>query len=112
MRANHSGLFNLSPGDILPIVNGNLTAGNFRFKQTPILAIMHSLFYRFHNKIAKELKKLNPCWDDEKLFLESRRISIACYQYIIYDEWLPLVLGEQVSKINLKKNRLKHFLKL
>lgn len=95
MRANYSGLFNMCSDNLLPEVDGELTAGDYRFNQTPMLAIIHSLFYRMHNIIAKLLAALNPCWDDDKLFFESRRINIAIYQHIIYNEFLPLILGEK-----------------
>lgn len=85
----------MNSDNLLPVVNGQLTAGDFRFSQTTLLAIIHSLFYRMHNIIATSLTALNPCWDDDKLFFESRRINIAFYQHIIYNEWLPLVLGEK-----------------
>lgn len=51
-------------------------------------------FWRLHNHIAKELSKLNPCWDDEKLFYTARDINIAISIQIYYYEMLPLVLGE------------------
>ena len=41
------------------------------------------------------MKKLNPNWNDEILFQESRRILIAEYQHIIYNEWLPILIGKK-----------------
>lgn len=68
-------------------------AGDARVRQTPQLALLHSLFYRLHNLIANGLLECNPSWNDEKLFNEARRITIALYQSIIYNEWIPRNLG-------------------
>ncbi|XP_077288381.1 peroxidase-like [Arctopsyche grandis] len=67
--------------------------GDSRTNQNPQLAITQILFVREHNRIADELCKLNPHWNDERLFQEARRILIAAYQRISYYEWLPIFLG-------------------
>ena len=61
--------------------------GDFRVNEQPNLAIIHTLFIREHNRIAKELKTLNSLWSDEILFQETKRIVNAQYQYITYNEW-------------------------
>lgn len=63
------------------------------------LALMHTLWYREHNRIATELGKLNSHWDDETLFQEARRMVIAEMQTITYNEWLPLVLGKYFNSV-------------
>lgn len=76
----------------------NYTAGDLRIHQTPQLALMHSLIYRLHNAIARKFKSHNSHWNDDKLFFEARRITIAIFQHIVYNEWLPLFLGMNFSK--------------
>ncbi|XP_026739874.1 peroxidase-like [Trichoplusia ni] len=53
------------------------------------------LFYRYHNYIANELHRLNPSWDDERLFYTARDINIAVSLQIYYYELLPIVLGKE-----------------
>lgn len=94
MRANFSGLFKLDPNNVFPMdQQGNFTAGDLRFGQTTVLALTYSLFFRLHNMVARNLQAVNPHWTDDQLFFESRRITIAIYQHIIYWEWLPVVMG-------------------
>jgi peroxidase len=58
------------------------------------LATVHMLWMREHNRIATELSRLNPHWDDEIIYQETRRIVAAEMQHITFNEWLPIVLGE------------------
>ncbi|XP_037069374.1 chorion peroxidase-like [Pollicipes pollicipes] len=69
-------------------------AGDVRATEQSGLATMHTVWMREHNRLARGLARVNPEWDDERLFQEARRIVGAEIQHITYNEWLPLLVGE------------------
>uniref|UniRef100_A0A8C4V728 Eosinophil peroxidase n=1 Tax=Falco tinnunculus TaxID=100819 RepID=A0A8C4V728_FALTI len=73
-------------------------AGDKRVTENLGLSALHTVFLREHNRLVTELKKLNPHWDGEKLYQESRKIVIAINQIITYRDYLPLLLAEETSK--------------
>ena len=42
--------------------------GDLRVNEQPTLGAIHLLWVREHNRIARELKKINGHWNDERLF--------------------------------------------
>ena len=68
--------------------------GDDRVNEQPTLAVLHTLYMREHNRIANELNRINHAWNDETIFQEARRIVIAEWQHIVYNEWLPVILGQ------------------
>ncbi|XP_062609286.1 chorion peroxidase-like [Saccostrea cucullata] len=70
-------------------------SGDGRVNQNAPLIMQHTLWLREHNRIARILEGLTN-WDDERLFQEARRIVIAQFQHITYNEYLPTVLGTAI----------------
>ena len=70
-------------------------AGDERANEQVGLTIMHTIWMREHNRIARYLGRLNPCWGDNKLYYESRKIVGAMAQAITYNEFLPQLFGSQ-----------------
>lgn len=86
---------------------------NFQFKVQinflPSLTALDTLFLRQHNSVASKLmvgtnfghsipsifQSINREWSDEQLFQEARRIVIAQFQLVTFEEWLPLVIGRE-----------------
>ncbi|RWS06651.1 Peroxidasin-like protein, partial [Dinothrombium tinctorium] len=71
-------------------------AGDIRVNENVGLTLMHTLWLREHNRIARKLSKLNPNYNDEELFQEARRIVIGELQHVVYNELLPAILSESV----------------
>jgi len=73
----------------------DFVAGDVRANEHVALIIMHTIWLREHNRIVTELAKINPCWDDERLYQEGRKIVGAIMQVITYKEFLPLLFGRR-----------------
>ncbi|XP_019638393.1 PREDICTED: peroxidasin homolog [Branchiostoma belcheri] len=77
-------------------------AGDVRVNEQPGLTSMHTVFLREHNRIARRLSQLNPRWDDDRVFFETRHIVGALMQKITYGEFLPRVVGpDAMTKFHL-----------
>ncbi|KAG8590368.1 hypothetical protein GDO81_006738 [Engystomops pustulosus] len=82
-----------------PSVKGPcFTAGDSRVNKQPVLTALHTLFMREHNRLVTELHELNPNWSGEKLYQEARKIMGAVLQKVTYKDWMPLMLGNEISK--------------
>ncbi|KAM9208871.1 myeloperoxidase [Dugong dugon] len=73
-------------------------AGDSRSSEMPELTSMHTLLVREHNRLATQLKFLNPHWNGEQLYQEARKIVGAMVQIITYRDYLPLVLGGKAMR--------------
>ena len=109
LRTFQDGKLKVSEGNLLPFNDPNhpienddprggdpsslFVAGDVRSNENSVLVSMHTLFVREHNRIAGDLASAHPDWTDEQLFQRAREINIAQYQSIIYNEYLPALLG-------------------
>lgn len=53
---------------------------------------IQTLWVREHNRIARRLKELRPCFTGEEIYQIARKIVGAEIQHITYDEYLPHLL--------------------
>ena len=102
-----SGLYGTSEKEIKALrtfQNGKIDIkACLRCREPGAIGELHTVLLKEHNRISDELVKLNPTWTDPTVFYESRRAVIAQIQHITYNEFLPVVLGQQiVNKADIK----------
>lgn len=68
-------------------------AGDIRANEQTGLLALHTIWFREHNRMAKEMGAINPHWDGDTVYHESRKIIGAMMQHITYKHWLPHILG-------------------
>ena len=78
---------------------GCFLAGEFRVNEQVVLSVMHTVWLREHNRVARELAQINPSWGDERLYQEARKIVGAILQKIVYYDYLPKIFGKRVYNI-------------
>ena len=100
MKVSKNNYLPFMDGPLQPPLNackyfgGCFAAGDVRVNEQVVLASMHTLWLREHNRIAEKMKHLNPHWKSERIYLETRKIVAAEIQHITYTEYLPKILGE------------------
>ncbi|XP_028413497.1 lactoperoxidase-like [Dendronephthya gigantea] len=88
------------PSDLCRLLGGCFLAGDGRTSEQMALACMHTLFLREHNRIAEELGRLNPSWNGDKIYNETRKIVGAVLQKITYEDFLPIIIGDSLPTYN------------
>ncbi|EFO98768.1 hypothetical protein CRE_31538 [Caenorhabditis remanei] len=71
-------------------------AGDDRNSQQTLLIAVHSVFHREHERVSSKFKDLNPHWDDERIYQETRKLISAQFAHIVYHEYLPIVIGQKL----------------
>ncbi len=57
--------------------------GDGRVNEQTVLAMVHTLMAREHNRIAEELANINPHWNDETIFQVSNVATLEMYILIM-----------------------------
>ncbi|XP_057379557.1 chorion peroxidase-like [Daphnia carinata] len=70
-------------------------AGDERVNEQPLLSLMHTIWVREHNRIVDNLHIVAPFQTPDFYYQHARRIVIAEMQHIIYNEYLPVMIGPE-----------------
>lgn len=66
-------------------------------REQPLLTVMHTIWMREHNRVANALYSIyGASKTDEFYYQEARRIVIAEFQHITYNEYLRVILGNMI----------------
>jgi hypothetical protein len=92
---------NLLPKNVVNLTNGGgnhrtdfFLAGDHRANQNLALLATHTLWVREHNRWADIVRETMPNLDGNDIFEVSRVMVRSIIQKIVYDEYLPSLLGE------------------
>jgi len=72
-------------------------AGDVRANEQVGLTAVHTLFVREHNRLADKIHQLYPQLNDEEIYQFARRLVGAQQQVITYEEYLPTLLGYDLT---------------
>ena len=61
--------------------------------ENPELTAVTILFMREHNFWVRTLKNQHPNWSGDQLYNRAKEINTAEYQNIVYNEFLPVLIG-------------------
>jgi peroxidase len=79
--------------------NECFSAGDPRVNENLGLIVLHGMFLRNHNLKAGALRTQYPHWSDEQIYQTARAWTTAIYQHVVFDEYLPTVLGLHYRRI-------------
>ncbi|RUS32696.1 heme peroxidase [Jimgerdemannia flammicorona] len=75
-----------------------MVSGDARASEDIPLTVLHTIWAREHNRQANRYKAIWPHASDEQIFQLARRYTIAEYQKVIYEEFIPSILGGKLPK--------------
>ena len=88
----------LAEHDLPRNAQGRATIGDARNDENVIVAQLHLLFLRFHNKVVERTHESQPWLTRNDLFDEAQRIVRWHYQWIVVHELLERIVGKPMAQ--------------
>ena len=85
--------------DFLRNPNGTAIIGDPRNEENLIVAGLHFVFLKFHNRVITDLKNNNPNMLLPQLIVESKKIVQWHYQFIVVTQFLKDITGKYYSRL-------------
>ncbi len=112
LRTLEGGRLKTSVGNLLPLNTLGLAnqtpfgddptrffvAGDVRVNENIELTSIQTVWMREHNRLAGIIQEANPTLDDEAIFQRARRLVVAEFQHVTYNEFLPALLGRNALR--------------
>lgn len=104
-----TGKLKTSRNDLLPLNTGGLVnspdttakyfvAGDHRSNEHPALTAMHTIFLREHNRLVDVVAERIPTLPGNLLYEFARKLNIAQFQKIVYEEFYPAIIGKELPR--------------
>lgn len=71
--------------------------GGDRVNSVPQVSMMNTLWLREHNRLARELGRRNPAWDDSQVFETARNIIVVQFIKIVVEDYINHIAPFAVS---------------
>ncbi len=85
-------------GKLLPLSGDGpfdqFVAGDIRAGENSALTSIHTIWALEHNRQAELIKETFPWWSNDDVFHAAKVKVEALMQHIVFDEWLPTLLGK------------------
>ena len=111
LRTLEDGKLKTGPQNLLPLNTMGLmnapsksaaffVAGDVRASEHATLTTIHTLFLREHNRIVDEIRSVPflARLSDEVVYQFARMVNIAQFQKIVYEEFLPALMGRRFPR--------------
>lgn len=109
LRSHVDGKLKMSSNNLLPLNTFNLRnspintadyfiSGDHRVNENPVLTALHTIFAREHNSICDDIKGHFGHLSDDSLYALARRVNIAQFQKIVFEEYYPAMTDFQMPR--------------
>jgi len=96
LRQEYPDLDVTNPGLIVgPQSNEAYVGGDVRINENIALTSMHTVWIKEHNNQVDRLRAEHPDWSENELFDGAKIIVEAEYQNVVFNEYLPLLVGAE-----------------